>query len=485
MSENNVLEYRNLIGGVWQGAENGRTIDLFCPCDGSPVSRVPDSGTGDVDRAVAAARDAFEHADWAFNPRLRSRCLGAWAAAMRANHEALAVRLALETGKPIGEARFELNSSIGYVEYYAAAARTLYGTSTAVEAGLLSVLAREPVGVVAAITPWNYPVTLLMRDMAPALAAGCTCVLKPATQTTGCTLAVLELLDGIPEFPKGVVNAVSGRGSVVGDALTRHPDVDMISLTGGLETGREVMKTAAATMKKISLELGGKSPNVIFADADLDKALPFALKAIFMNAGQLCTVGSRLVLEESLVDTFLPRLKEEVEKLRPGYCMDENTNLGPVISREQMDKIMGYIEIGKQCSTLVTGGRRLTENGLDKGFYIAPTIFLNPPMDSPIVQEEIFGPVLVVQTFRTKEEALAIANGTAYGLASAVWSRDIDKAMWVARRLRAGSAWVNCYNKLLPECETGGYKQSGMDRAGGAEGMLKYTEVKHLCVDFK
>ena len=485
MSENNVLEYRNLIGGVWQGAENGRTIDLFCPCDGSPVSRVPDSGTGVVDRAVAAARDAFEHADWAFNPRLRSRCLGAWAAAMRANHEALAVRLALETGKPIGEARFELNSSIGYVEYYAAAARTLYGTSTAVEAGLLSVLAREPVGVVAAITPWNYPVTLLMRDMAPALAAGCTCVLKPATQTTGCTLAVLELLDGIPEFPKGVVNAVSGRGSVVGDALTRHPDVDMISLTGGLETGREVMKTAADSMKKVSLELGGKSPNVIFADADLDKALPFALKAIFMNAGQLCTVGSRLVLEESLVDTFLPRLKEEVEKLRPGYCLDENTNLGPVISREQMDKIMGYIEIGKQCSTLVTGGRRLTENGLDKGFYIAPTIFLNPPMDSPIVQEEIFGPVLVVQTFRTKEEALAIANGTAYGLASAVWSRDIDKAMWVARRLRAGSAWVNCYNKLLPECETGGYKQSGMDRAGGAEGMLKYTEVKHLCVDFK
>lgn len=485
MTENNVLEYRNLIGGIWQGAENGRTIDLFCPCDGSLVSRVPDSGTGDVDRAVAAARDAFEHADWAFNPRLRSRCLGAWAAAMRANHEALAVRLALETGKPINEARFELNSSIGYVEYYAAAARTLYGTSTAVEAGLLSVLAREPVGVVAAITPWNYPVTLLMRDMAPALAAGCTCVLKPATQTTGCTLAVLELLDRIPEFPKGVVNAVSGRGSVVGDALTRHPDVDMISLTGGLETGREVMKTAADSMKKVSLELGGKSPNVIFADADLDKALPFALKAIFMNAGQLCTVGSRLVLEESLVDTFLPRLKEEVEKLRPGYCLDENTNLGPVISREQMDKIMGYIEIGKQCSTLVTGGRRLTENGLDKGFYIAPTIFLDPPMNSPIVQEEIFGPVLVVQTFRTKEEALAIANGTTYGLASAVWSRDIDKAMWVARRLRAGSAWVNCYNKLLPECETGGYKQSGMDRAGGAEGMLKYTEVKHLCVDFK
>lgn len=480
-----IKRYRNLIDGVWQDAENGAMMEIHCPCDGVLVSEVPASEKADVDLAVNAARNAFDHANWAFDPRLRSRCLGAWAAAMRANHEALATRLSLETGKPINEARFELNSSIGYVEYYAAAARTLYGTSTAVEPGLLSVLAREPVGVVAVITPWNYPVTLLMRDMAPALAAGCTCVLKPAAQTTGCTLAVLELLSQVPEFPKGVVNAVSGRGSVVGDALTCHPGVDMISLTGGLETGRQVMKTAADSMKKVSLELGGKSPNVIFADADLDKALPFALKAIFMNAGQLCTVGSRLVLEESLVDTFLPRLKEEVEKLRPGYCMDENTNLGPVISQEQMEKILGYIEQGKQCATLVTGGHRLTENGLDKGFYIAPTIFLNPPMDAPIVQEEIFGPILVVQTFRTREEALEIANGTEYGLASAVWSRDIDKAMWVARRLRAGSAWVNCYNKLLPECETGGYKQSGMDRAGGVDGMLKYTEIKHLCVDFK
>lgn len=479
-----VRTYRNLVDGVWQEAAGGQTMEIFCPCDGELVSRVPASEQVDVDRAVAAARRAFEEENWAFNPRLRSQCLSAWGAAMRANLEELATRLALETGKPINEARFELNSSIGYVEYYAAAARTLYGTSTAVEPGLLSVLAREPVGVVAVITPWNYPVTLLMRDMAPALAAGCTCVLKPAAQTTGCTLAVLELLDQIPAFPKGVVNAVSGRGGTAGQALAEHPEVDMISLTGGLETGQAIMRTAADTMKKVSLELGGKSPNIIFADADLDKALPFALKAIFTNAGQLCTVGSRLVLEESLVDTFLPRLKEEAEKLRPGYCMEESTTLGPVISQTQLDTILGYIEEGKACSQLITGGYRLTEGGLDKGFYLAPTIFLNPPMDARVVQEEIFGPVLVVQTFKTKEEALAIANGTAYGLASAVWSRDIDKAMWVARRLRAGSAWVNCYNKLLPECETGGYKQSGMDRAGGAEGMLKYTEVKHLCVDF-
>ena len=480
----NIVVYRNLIDGVWQEAASGKTMDIYCPCNGELVSKVPASEKEDAERAVLAARRAFEEENWAFNPRLRSQCLSAWGAAMRANLEELATRLALETGKPINEARFELNSSIGYVEYYAAAARTLYGTSTAVESGLLSVLAREPAGVVAVITPWNYPVTLLMRDMAPALAAGCTCVLKPATQTTGCTLAVLELLDQIPAFPKGVVNAVSGRGGVIGAVLSDHPEVDMISLTGSLETGREIMKTASRTMKKVSLELGGKSPNIIFADADLDKALPFALKAIFTNAGQLCTVGSRLVLEESLVDTFLPRLKAEVEKLRPGYCMDEETTFGPVISKAQLDTIMEYIEDGKACAELVTGGYRITENGFDKGFYIAPTIFLNPPMDARVVQEEIFGPVLVVQTFKTKEEALAIANGTEYGLASAVWSKDIDKAMWVARRLKAGSAWVNCYNKLLPECETGGYKQSGMDRAGGAEGMLKYTEVKHLCVNF-
>lgn len=480
-----VLRYQNLIDGSWQDAVSGQTRDIFCPCDGEKVSTVPDSTAEDVNRAVAAAKRAFEEADWAFNPRLRAQCLAAWGAAMRANHEALATRLSLETGKPIGEARFEVNSSIGYVEYYAAAARTLYGTSTAVESGLLSVLAREPVGVVACITPWNYPVTLLMRDMAPALAAGCTCVLKPASQTTGCTLAVLRLLGDIPGFPKGVVNAVSGSGALIGDLLARHPDVEMVSLTGGLETGQEIMRTAAGTMKKVSLELGGKSPNIIFADADLDKALPFAVKAIFMNAGQLCTVGSRLVLEESLVDTFLPRLVAEVEKLRPGYCLDEQTTLGPVISQTQLDKIMAYIDSGKACAKCLTGGYRLTENGLDKGYYIAPTILLNPPMDAKVVQEEIFGPVLVVQTFQTREEALAIANGTPYGLASAVWSRDIDKAMWVARRLRAGSAWVNCYNKLLPECETGGYKQSGSDRAGGADGMLKYTEIKHLCVDFK
>ena len=237
-------------------------------------------------------------------------------------------------------------------------------------------------------------------------------------------------------------------------------------------------------MKKLSLELGGKSPNVIFADANLDKALPYAIKAIFTNAGQLCTVGSRLVIEESIAEEFVGRLKAEVEKIKVGFGLDADTGMGAITTEDQFNKVLGYIEIGKQDAKLVTGGYRVTENGLDKGFYIAPTIFMNPPMDSRIVQEEIFGPVLVVQTFKTEEEAIAIANGTRYGLASSVWTQDIDKAMRVGRKLRAGSCWINCYNKLFPECETGGYKESGVDRAGGVEGLMKYTEVKHMGIDF-
>ena len=479
-----VRKYQNYIDGVWKDATNGKTMDIYCPGNGELVSVIPASDTDDVDAAVASARRAFEEENWAFNPRLRSAVLKEWGQKMRENLDDLAVRLSLETGKPIGEAKFEVNGSIGYIEYYASATRTLFGSTTAVDPYMLSVLSREPVGVIGVITPWNYPITLLMRDMAPALAAGNTIVLKAAAQTTGCTTAVVELLKQVPSMPRGVMNVVSGTGSKVGNAIVEHLDVDMISFTGGVETGKGIMKAAAPTMKKLSLELGGKSPNVIFADANLDKALPYAIKAIFTNAGQLCTVGSRLVIEESIAEEFVGRLKAEVEKIKVGFGLDADTGMGAITTEDQFNKVLGYIEIGKQDAKLVTGGYRVTENGLDKGFYIAPTIFMNPPMDSRIVQEEIFGPVLVVQTFKTEEEAIAIANGTRYGLASSVWTQDIDKAMRVGRKLRAGSCWINCYNKLFPECETGGYKESGVDRAGGVEGLMKYTEVKHMGIDF-
>lgn len=479
-----IRKYKNYIDGVWKDASNGKTMDIICPGNGEVVSVIPASDIDDVDAAVASAKRAFYEENWAFNPRLRSQVLYAWGAKMRENLEDLATRLSLETGKPIGEARFEVNGSIGYIEYYAAATRTLFGSTTSVDQYMLSVLHREPVGVIGVITPWNYPITLLMRDMAPALAAGNTICLKAAAQTTGCTTGVIELLNQVDIMPRGIINLVSGPGSTVGNAIVLHEDVDMISFTGGVETGKGIMKQAAPTMKKLSLELGGKSPNVIFADADLNKALPYAISAIFTNAGQLCTVGSRLVIEESIAEEFVKRLKAEAEKIKVGFALDADTKMGAITTEDQFEKVLSYIEIGKKDAKLITGGFRVTDNGLDKGFYVAPTIFMNPPMDSKIVQEEIFGPVLVVQTFKTEQEAIEIANGTRYGLASSVWTKDIDKAMRVGRKLRAGSCWINCYNKLFPECETGGYKESGVDRAGGVEGLTKYTEVKHMGIDF-
>ncbi len=484
MTKWEVKRYQNLIDGTWQDSKTGKTKELICPGNGEVVSVIPSSDLDDVNAAVASAKRAFYEEDWAYNPRLRTQAMFAWASDMRANLEELATRLSLETGKPLAEARFEINGAIGYLEFYAASARTLYGSSTVVDKNTLSVLARDPAGVIGVITPWNYPITLLMRDMAPALAAGNTIVLKAAEQTTGCTLAVVDPLKNNKLFPRGVMNAVSGLGRIIGNAIVEHPDVDMISFTGGVDTGKDIMVKAAPTMKKLSLELGGKSPNVIFADADLDKALPYAIKAIFTNAGQLCTVGSRLVIEKSIADEFVARLKTEVEKIKVGFCLDEGTMMGAVTTEGQMNKVLGFIEDGKKCSTLVTGGYRVTENGLDKGFYVAPTIFMNPPMDSSVVQEEIFGPVLVVQTFETEEEAVAIANGTLFGLASSVWTQDVDRAMRMSRKIRAGSCWINCYNRLFPECETGGFKESGIDRAGGMEGIMKYTEVKHICMDF-
>lgn len=476
--------YRNYINGEWCDAASGATMEVLCPADGQVVSIVPKSSAADVDKAVQAARQAFEHADWAYNPRLRSNALYAWAQKLRERHEEVARILAAEAGKPIGEARFETGNAINYLEYSAASARKIYGGTTNVDPSSFSLLAREPVGVVGAISPWNYPVTLFMRDMTPALAAGCTTVVKPAAQTSGCTLILLELLHETGMFPAGVINTLSGPGSDAGEALIAHKDVDMITFTGGTEVGQHIMRTAADTMKKVSLELGGKAGNIVFADADMDKVMANAVKASFSNAGQLCTVASRLILERKAAETFLPAYVKLVQSLKVGHSLAEDTQLGPVVNRTQMERILGYIEEAKGYAQLLTGGNRITADGLDKGCFIEPTIFLDPPVDSPIVQEEIFGPVLVVQTFETLEEAIELANNTPYGLASGVWSKDIDKAMRVARKMKAGSCWVNCYNRLFPDAETGGYKLSGTDRAAGIEGLMKYTEVKHICIDF-
>lgn len=479
------IGFLNYIGGEWRPGATGDMLERRSPADGRPVSRVPRSDVRDARDAAAIAQESLRRQDWSFNPRKRSLALWRWAQNMRANRDALARHLAIEAGKPIREARAEIDAAVNYLEFYAGAARTLYGSSTAVDARSYSILAREPVGVVAVIVPWNFPVTLLMRAAAPALAAGNAIVIKPAEFTSGITMMVVGLAAETGEFPPGILNAITGKGSVVGAELVRSRDVDMISFTGGSDTGKWIMKEAADTMKKVSLELGGKSAHILFDDADLEKALSHAVKGIFTNAGQLCTVGSRLLVQAGVYDRVLEEIRRRTEALRVGHVLDEATEMGPVVSEGQLESVMTYVDLGKRDGRLVTGGARLGERDLHQGCYLAPTVFDELPQDSPVVQEEIFGPVLSVQKFEDEAQAVEMANGTVYGLAAGVWSRDYHRALRVARALKSGTVWVNTFYRLFPEAETGGFKESGIGRASGMEGILEYTEIKHICLEYE
>lgn len=481
---NKVKEFKNYINGEWISSLSGETMNIYCPGDGELVSIVAKSNKEDVDLAVKYAKKAFENSQWAYDPRLRSDTLFQWAEKIKENHEEISTMLSFESGKPISEARIEVSNATNYLKYNAGAIKTLYGRSNSIDKNILSILSREPVGVVGGILPWNYPVTLFMRDVVPALAAGNTLVFKPASQTSASNMILVKYLHELNIMPSGVINGITGQGRVIGDSLINHSDIDMITFTGSSQTGINIMKVCSDSMKRVSLELGGKSPNIVFSDADFEKALPYVIKGAFSNAGQLCTLGSRLVLQEDIADEFLDKLIEKVESLKISHGIKEDTELGPVVSEKQMNEIMGYIDEAKEHSRLLTGGYRLTEGEYSKGYFIAPTIFLNPPIESRIVQEEIFGPILVVQTFKDEREAIQLANGTDFGLASGIWTKDINKAMRVSRQLKAGTCWINCYNRLFPEAETGGYKMSGIGRAAGLEGILKYTEIKHICIDF-
>lgn len=483
MTANEVRTYQNYIGGEWTSSVTGELFDSINPANGELVARVQCSNEDDAHRAAGVASEAFYGTGWAFSPAQRAQALFKWAAGLAQRQEELARLLTLESGKPIREARYEVSRAISYLEFYAGLARGLYGASTALSPDSYSILAREPVGTVAVIVPWNFPITLLMRALAPALAAGNAAVVKPAPFTSAVTMACFEELDRTEAFPGGIVNALSGYGKPVGGPLVRDELINMISFTGGTDTGKEIMCAAAPTMKKLALELGGKSANIVFADADLDRALPYAASGIFTNAGQLCTVGSRLLVNRQIQGQVISWLKQRAEAIKVGPGMDESTEMGPLVSESQLERVSRYAEIGKQTARLVTGGQRPSTAGLQHGFFFAPTIFDEAPSSSPIVQEEIFGPVLAVQPFNDEEEAIALANGTAYGLAAGVWTTNVDRALRVARRLQAGTVWINTYNKLAPEVETGGYKESGIGRASGMEGLLEYTEIKHIYLE--
>ncbi|TDB86316.1 aldehyde dehydrogenase [Actinomadura sp. KC216] len=451
------------------------------PTTGETVAVLATSTPADVEELVGRARHAFRTARWRNDGAIRARVLFRYAEALRADVDRLATLLTREQGKTIGEARNEVLSSAEMVEFYAGMARTLYGRSIALGDHAHGVVLREPIGVVGIITPWNWPLVLLVRALAPALAAGNACVVKPASLTPAVTVEALAPLAADPDLPDGILGCAVGSGGVTGDALVGHPDVHMIAFTGETGTGVGVMKRAADDLRKVSLELGGKSPNIVFADARMDKAVEGALNAVFTTTGQICTAGSRLLVEESVREEFVGRLAERTRALRLGDPLDPSTQIGPVVSRGQQREVNDYIELGRKEGDILAAAS--LPDDLPEGAFVAPTLVGGLARDSRLVQEEIFGPVLTVQGFADEDEAVALAEDTEFGLAAGIWTTDLDRAWRVGRAVSAGTVWINTYHHFYGEAEVGGFKKSGLGRQQGVEGIAEFTETKHLNFD--
>ena len=400
-----------------------------------------------------------------------------------ANREEIAEMLTLESGKPYWEALREIAGAARYFEYYGNQAETVEGRSIPLGSGYIDYTTYEPFGVSAQIIPWNYPLLMAVWKLAPGLAAGNACILKPSEMTPVSAVKLFELIEQAG-FPPGAANLVLGPGDPVGSTLAASDRVDKVAFTGGGVTGRKIMSAATGNLKKVTLELGGKSPNIVFADADFEAALEFAMFGIFAGQGEVCSAGSRLILERKIADKFLPRLAEACGKIVVGPGMDADTEMGPLISRSHMEKVLGYIQSGlDEGAKLLCGGHRIEEGKLAKGNFVEPTVFIDVPPDAKIMKEEIFGPVLVVELFDTEEEAIRKANDTVYGLAGAVFTSDGARAQRVIKQLRAGITWINTYHPTFNEAPWGGYKQSGIGRELGTYGYEAYTEVKQININ--
>lgn len=472
------------IDGAWVDAQDGATLDTLDPSTGRVIASVPAAGAPDIDIAVRAARRASDDGTWgsAVAERERSRVLLRMADLVREQREELAVLEVRDCGKPLADARGDIDEVAFMFEYYAGWATKISGDIPPVGPGAMSLIIKEPVGVCGLIVPWNYPMMMAAQKVAPALAAGCTVILKPAEQTplTALRLAAIAEAAGVPA---GVVNVVTGIGASAGAALLTHPMVDKISFTGSKEVGKHIQRTCADQLKRVTLELGGKSPNIVFADADLVTAVPGTCNGVFGNQGEVCSAGSRVFVDAAIYDDTLQAMANFAATIKLGGGLDPATTMGPLVSAVQRDRVQGYVDSGRTEARLAFEGQRPTDPALSGGYFVPPTIFEATSNQPRIAREEIFGPVMTVIPFRSIDEVIALANDTEYGLAAAIWTRDISRALRTAKAIRAGVVWINDSQPAPSETMWGGYKQSGIGRELGPYALDAYLESKQIYIN--
>ncbi|MFD0829760.1 aldehyde dehydrogenase family protein [Neobacillus sp. M.A.Huq-85] len=484
--KNRVANLKMFIDGEWKDSENQETRPVINPANGEVITHAPEGTVADARAAIFAARRAFEEGVWSgLSAQERASYLFKIADKIDEYADELTQLETMDNGKTLREAGGDIGDAAACFRYYAGLITKPDGFTYHVADPMQAMVVREPVGVCGLIVPWNYPLLMSVWKIAPALAAGNTIVFKPSEVTPVTPKKLFEIFEEIG-LPKGVANMVMGAGAVVGNEIASHPEVDMVSFTGGTKTGKHIMKTAADTMKKVSLELGGKSPNIIFADADFETAVDWALFGIYCGTGQVCSSGSRILVEESIYDKFVDRFVERAKQIKVGPGNNPESEMGPLVSQQHMEKVLHYIDLGKQeGAKIACGGNRIVDNGLENGYFVEPTVFVDVNNDMRIVQEEIFGPVVCIQKFKDEAEAIQLANSTVYGLAGAVFSTDGAKALRVIKKVRSGITWINAYHPTYNEAPWGGYKQSGIGRSLGTFGLEEFQEIKQININLQ